>query len=152
MITYSSAVTINRPPADVFPYIVEREKQALWTDVAMRPLTEGPVRVGSRMELTFGRGPLRATLVLEYIAIETDRRVAWTTSSAGSIKWDGEYRLEPASPAGTRLSQSGRLRFNGLWRLLEPIVGAEIRKGEVKELEKLKTILETGSEARTVMQ
>ena len=145
MITYSSAVTINRPPADVFPYIVEREKQALWTDVAMRPLTEGPVRVGSRIELTFGRGPLRATLVLEYTELEPDRRVAWTTASTGSILWDGEYRLESTSSAGTRVSQSGRLRFSGLWRLLEPIVGAEIRNGEVKELQKLKTILESGA-------
>jgi hypothetical protein len=50
--------------------------------------------------------------------------------------------LAPADGMGTRLSQRGTLRFTGLWRLVEPIVGAEIRPGEVAELEKLKAILE----------
>ena len=147
MITYGSAVTIARSPAEVFPYLVEREKQAQWTDVAMRPLTGGPLREGSRMELSFGRRPFRMTLVLEFIALEQDRRVAFTTVSKGTIAWDGEYRLEPWLSDGTRLSQAGQLRFRGLGRLIEPIVGAEIRNGEIKELERLKSILEGGDSA-----
>ena len=50
--------------------------------------------------------------------------------------------MAPADGMGTRLSQRGTLRFTGLWRLVEPIVGAEIRRDEVAELEKLKAILE----------
>ena len=142
MITYSSQVSIGRAPADVYPYIVERDKQALWSDVPMQPLTEGPFAVGSRIRVSFGRGPLHATIDLEFSALEPDRRVAFTTVSKGPILWDGEYRLEPTDAAGTRLSQSGHLKFRGWWRLLEPMVGAEIKSGEIKELEKLKAILE----------
>ena len=34
------------------------------------------------------------------------------------------------------------LQFTGLWRLIEPLVGAEIRSGEIKELERIKALVE----------
>jgi len=70
--------------------------------------------------------------------------MAFTTVSRGGVQWEGEYRLTPtAAGMGTRLVQQGTLRFGGLWRLAEPIVGAEIRRNEIAELEKLKLVLET---------
>lgn len=143
MIRYASEVTISRPPSEVFPYLIEREKQALWSDVPMTPLTEGPLRAGSRLRLTFGKGPLRTSLTLEFGALEPDQRVAFTTVSEGGIQWTGEYRLAPtADGKGTHLSQEGTLEFRGLWRLAEPLMGAEMRRGEIAELEKLKAVLE----------
>jgi hypothetical protein len=127
MIRYQSAVDIAAPPATVFPYLVERDQQARWPDVQMRPLTDGPTRAGTRMELTFGRPPLRATIVLEIAAVEDARRLAFVTIGRGPISWTGEYRVEPLGESGSRVRQAGELRFHGLWRLLEPIVGAEIR-------------------------
>jgi uncharacterized protein YndB with AHSA1/START domain len=141
MLRYQSAVAINRPPEEVFPYLVEPKKQALWSDVPMRSLTEGPLGKGSRIEVNFGRGPLKATVGLELTALEPNRRMSWTTFS-GPIGWQGDYVLEPAGEGGTKLSQDGSLTFHGLWRLLEPLVGAEIRSGEVKELERLKAVAE----------
>ncbi|MGH2973469.1 MAG: SRPBCC family protein [Solirubrobacterales bacterium] len=144
MIHHTAEVTIDRPPEQVFPYLVEPAKQALWSDVPMRPLNDGPYDVGKRMELTFGRGPIKATLTVEIAALETDRRFAWITVSKGGIQWDGAYRLEPAGPSGSKLSQAGTLRFTGVWRLLESMIGSEIRKGEAAELVKLKTVVEAG--------
>ena len=143
MISYSSEVTIGRPPQQVWPYVVEPAKQALWTDVEMRPVTEGPWIAGTRIVVAFGRRPFKASIGLELTAIEPDRRMAFTTYTAGPILWDGEYRLEPTAAGGTRLNQAGTLRFRGLWRLLEPMVGAEIRRNEIAELERLKKVLET---------
>jgi hypothetical protein len=141
VIRYASKVDIGRPPDAVFPYFVEPAKQALWSDVPMRRLTEGPFGPGTRLEVTFGMGPMKARVGLEITAIEQDRRMAWTSFS-GPIRWQGEYLLEP-SEGGTVVSQEGTLAFSGLWRLLEPIAGAEIRSGEEKELEKLKAIVES---------
>jgi hypothetical protein len=95
------------------------------------------------VEVEFGKGPLRAKIGLEMVAVELDRRLAFTTFAPGSIHWEGAYTLDALPTGGTRLSQAGTLRFRGWWRLLEPIVGAEIRAGEIKELERLKTIVET---------
>jgi len=142
MIKYASEVTIARPPGDVWPYLVEREKQALYTNVPMTPLTEGPFRVGSRAVLSFGRGPLGARLTLEITSLDPNERLAFTTVSQGGIHWEGEYRLAAEDGMSTRLSQQGTLRFSGLWRLAEPIVGVEMRRNELTELEKLKAVLE----------
>jgi len=43
---------------------------------------------------------------------------------------------------------SGRartLRFSAWWRLLEPIIGAKIRRGEIAELVRLKKVVEASS-------
>ena len=141
MLTYASQVHVDRPPEVVFPYLVEPEQQKLWSDVPMRLLTAGPLAAGSRMEVTFGMGPIKAVVGLEISALDPARRMAFRTFS-GPIRWDGEYRLQPSGTHGTELSQEGRLVFTGLWRLVEPIAGREIERGEVKELERLKEVVE----------
>lgn len=141
MVDYKSSVRIQRPPEAVFPYLVEPAKQALWSDVPMKPLTEGDMRSGSRMEVSFGLGPFKAKVGLQITAVEPNARMAFASFS-GPIGWTGEYRLEPDGPTGTTLGQEGSLTFKGAWRLLQPIVGAEISRGEVKELEKLKAVVE----------
>ena len=143
MISYRSTVSIARPPDVVFPYLVEPEKQALWSDVPMRRLTDGPIATGSRMEVTFAMGPVKARVGLEMTAVEAGSRMGFRTFS-GPIAWEGEYRLTPRPDGGTDLEQEGSLRFSGLWRLIEPIAGGEIRSGEIKELEKIKTVVEAG--------
>lgn len=146
MVKYASSVAIDRPPEAVFPYLVEPQKQALWSDVPMRPLTPGDLKTGSRLEITFGLGPVKAKIGLEVAAVEANTRMAFASFS-GPIDWTGEYRLEPDGSNGTKISQQGELTFKGLWKLIQPIVGAEIRSGEVKELERLKTVVE-GNTAR----
>lgn len=143
MVRYESSVTIARSPESVFPYLTEPAKQALWSDVPMRQLTEGPLRPGSRLEVSFGMGPVRAVLGLEIIDLDPARRMAFKTFS-GPIDWAGAYRLTPSPSGGTELGQEGTLRFTGLWRVVEPLVGAEISRGEVKELERLKAAVERG--------
>jgi hypothetical protein len=142
MIQYSSTVAIARPPDVVFPYVIEPEKQALWSDVQMRRLTAGPLGQGSRIEITFGLGPIRTALQLEFDRVEPGRLVGWRTVTNSAIRWQGEYRLSPDGAAGTTVAQSGTMTFHGPWRLLEPIAGAEIRNGEIKELDRLKAVVE----------
>jgi len=141
MLTYRSQVTVDGTPDTVFRYLIEPALQALWSDVPMRQVTDGPLGVGSRLEVTLGRSPLKATLGLELTAAEPGRRLSFRSFS-GPIRWDGEYRLTPSAEGGTEVSQEARLVFTGLWRLLEPLIGAEIRSGEIKELERLKSVVE----------
>ena len=140
MISYESQVKVNRPPETVFRYLIEPDKQAQWADLTMHPLTEGPPAQGYRMEIVFGLGPIKARMGLEYRTFEPGRRLEFGTFS-GPIRWEGEYRLEPAGE-GTTLSQRGTMVFTGLWRLVEPLLGTEIKNGEIKELDKLKAAAE----------
>lgn len=103
MLTYESSVSIARPAEAVFPYFVEPAKQALWSDVPMRRLTEGPFGPGSRMEVTFGMGPLKARVGLEITAIDQDRRMAWTPFS-------GSRERSPSPGCGASSSRSSAPR------------------------------------------
>jgi len=141
MLRYESSVDINKPPLGVFPYLTERDKQRLWSDVPMTPLTEGDMRTGSRFEVSFGMGPMKATVGIELTEVVIGSIMAWKSFS-GPIGWQGEYRLEALDGGGTRLSQKGNLEFHGTWRLLEPLAGREIKSAEIKELEKLKAVAE----------
>ena len=141
MLTYSSSVTIVRTPEQVFQYLVDPQKQALWSDVPMRPITNFTGRTGTRMEVTFAGGPLKAVVGLELTDVQPSTRMAFKSFS-GPIRWQGEYVLEPTADGGTLLSQNGTLQFTGLWRLLEPLAGREIKSGEIKELERLKSVVE----------
>jgi len=144
MLRYSSSVTVNRPPEQVFEYLVDPARQSEWSDVPMsRPDGgTGPLAKGSRMLVTFGMGPMKAKVGLEIIDLVPAKRMAWRSYS-GPIRWDGAYELEASGSGGTTLSQEGTLAFTGLWRAIEPIAGAEMRQGEVKELEKLKAVVES---------
>jgi hypothetical protein len=141
MVTYESAVTVQRGPSHVFSYLVNPVLQAQWSDVTMHQEVPGLLKTGSKIEVTFGKGPLKATLGLEMTDVDQDRRMAFRTFK-GPIKWAGEYLLSPAPDGGTNLSQHGTLEFTGLWRLLAPFVGPEIKSAEIKELERLKAAAE----------
>jgi uncharacterized protein YndB with AHSA1/START domain len=144
MLHYQSQVVIERPRETVFSYLIEPARQALWSDVPMRQLTDGPLTSGSRLEVVFGMGPIKARVGLELTSVEEGRRMAFASFS-GPIGWAGEYRLTDTESGGTEISQEGTLEFHGLWRLFQPLVGAEISRGEVKELERLKTVVESDS-------
>ena len=138
---YRFQVTINRPPNEVFPFVVEPEKQALYSDVTMRLLTEGSIRTGSKMEVVLGSGLMKATLGLEMVDVDQDRRMAFKTYS-GPLEWQGEYVLEPTEDGGSTLTHQGSMTFHGLWRLVEPLVGGELTRGGAQEMDRLKNAVE----------
>lgn len=142
MLSYESQVTINRSAAVVFPYLTEPDRQKLWSGVPMRPLdNRSQLGPGSRFEVTFGMGPLKAKIGLEVTSFDSDRRLSFRSFS-GPIHWEGEYRLADSGSGSTIVSQEGRLAFTGYWRIVQPLVGREISRGEVKELERLREVVE----------
>lgn len=141
MLSYRSEVSIQQSPETVFRYLIDPGLQTLWSGVAMRQLTTGDPEPGSQLEVTFAMGPLKTKIGLELSRVEPGHMLAFKTFS-GPIRWDGEYRLESSDGRATVVSQEGRLAFSGAWRLIEPLVGAEISRGEIKELEKLKSVVE----------
>lgn len=141
MLSYRSQVSIERAPDVIFHYLIDPERQALWSGVPMRQLTTGTLGPGSRMEVTFAMGPLKARIGLQLSTVEFGRVLAFKSFS-GPIRWDGEYRLASTDGGDTVVSQEGRLAFSGAWRLIEPLVAGEISRGEIKELERLEIVVE----------
>jgi uncharacterized protein YndB with AHSA1/START domain len=140
VILYKSTVTIARPPEVVFPYLLDPSLRARWSDVPLRQVSDGDLRIGSRLEATFGAGPLKPKAGIELVTIDPGRRLVFQTSG-GPIEWEAEYVLRP-SGTSTEVQQDGRLQFTNLWRVVELLVGEGIKRDETKEFERLKAVVE----------
>lgn len=143
MLKYDWSKPIARPPAEVFEYLVDTKKQALYSDVPMRQITPGRFANGSRIEVTFGMGALKAV-----IRPGDDRcrrgRANGLRHLLRPIQWKGAYTLRP-SGAGTDLNCAGTMQFTGLWRPLDWLVAGELKSGGLKELERLKSVVEAAA-------
>ena len=58
--------------------------------------------------------------------------------------WLATTDLE-ADGTGTRMTYAGEIRFKGVQRLLEPLIRGEVSRGEAKEAERLKALLEAST-------
>ena len=131
MVSYSSAVSIDRSAAQIFPHLLETT-----TQTKRRDLTNG-----SAVEVSFGTGPIKAVVGLHISTLEFGRKLAFRSYS-GPLSWKGEYTLVEDGNGATTVSQKGEMNFNGRWRLWQPFAGGQIRRGEVQELLRLKQVVE----------
>ena len=139
MITYDVAITIDRPPAEVFPYLTDVTRYPSWMGgTSAEPTTEGPVRVGYRYAYQTDEGRFK----IEVTAYQEGRSVSHHTV-AGPMSWSGTFAVEPGGdPTSSRVISRGAYQLTGLKRLLQPFVGGEIAKREQHELELLKKLAE----------
>ena len=144
MIDYKGEVTINVPPEKVYRAISDVQKWPMWTSMAVPKVLSGTGfdKVGSQVESVMGEGPMKQKMVFEVTAAEPNHRLAFKTVSKGSMQWDGEMTLDAQGTSSTRLVTIGQIRLSGAMRLMEGVMGGEIRKGEHKEIEKLRDLLE----------
>lgn len=131
MVSYSSTVSISRPANQIFPYLLETTKECLPSDLGS----------GSKLNVSFGLGRLKAVIGLQISTAEFGRKLAFKSCS-GPISWKGEYNLEEDGNGMTTVSQQGQFKFKGRWRFVQPIAGGQIKRGEVRELQRLKQVLE----------
>lgn len=141
MIRYSSSHTINRPPAVVFDALLDPARYGEWTEMQGSTWDgDGPVRVGTTGSFRMPSGPFAGALRMEVVELQPDRRfVARVTHP--KFDWISTTDLE-ADGDMTRMTYAGEIRFRGVQRLLEPFIRGEISRGESKEVERLKALLE----------
>lgn len=141
MVSYASEVDVHRSADEVFPVVLDISRWSEWTDMQdIRQGSIGPPAVGTTGTFTLPRtfhGPVR----FELTALEPSRRVEYRMTHQ-SFDWRAEIVVEPR-PTGSRLATSGEFRLRGWRRLLEPIAGREVRRGEAAELVRLKALLES---------
>ena len=149
MIRYSSEVTIERPPHEVFEALLDPARYGQWTDmVDMRFDTAGQPSVGTRGQFRLAKGPIKGMLDFELTELEADRRLIIRISHPG-VEWTSFATLEPTG-TGTRMTYAGEVQLRGWRRLLEPLAAAEVRGGEAREAQRLKALLEGGPAAATM--
>ena len=146
MIRYSSEVTIDRPPSVVFKALLDPDLLPQWTPMADVTFeAAGPPRVGTRGRFRMTEGPIKGPLDMEIVELEPDRRVVYHVSHP-ALDWRAVTSLEQQGH-GTRVTYAGEMSVHGWRRILEPIMGGEVIKGEAAEIRKLKSLLERDASA-----
>lgn len=144
MIVYDGETVINRPLSEVFEYTTTLENLPDWSDTnSVTASSSGAPGPGTRFSLDMGKGPMRSLIEFQTIGWEKDHSWRFKTVSAGPILWDGSYEFAQVGKDSTMVSTAGRVTMKGWRKLLEPLVRAELRKGEQAELETLKLRLES---------
>jgi uncharacterized protein YndB with AHSA1/START domain len=145
MIQYSSDVTIARPPQAVYEALLDPDLYSQWTDMVDVSFDgSGAPGIGTKGRFRMAKGPFKGMLEMEVTELVPDRRIVFHVTHP-ELDWVADSTLEPVG-AGTRLTYAGQLRLLGWRRLLEPLMGREVRQGEAAEALRLKALLEATPE------
>ena len=136
------AVTVARPPDEVFAWLSNFEKAPLWQSgvVEARFTSPPPLRVGStytQRSHFLGRD---IVFNFEIIGLEPDRRVAFKTVS-GTFPVHITRWVEPA-PGGAVIHALIRGDASGLYRLAAPVLDRLTQRQIEGDYNRLKQLLE----------
>lgn len=119
---------IGRPPARVFPWIEDPERQKRWMKglEANEVVGGGPTRVGARTRMLIKEGGRRAEYDGEVTAYEPPRRLAirmWGGALPKGMELHVDYRLHDLGGGRTRLEYEGWCDVHGFFmRLFAPLM------------------------------
>jgi uncharacterized protein YndB with AHSA1/START domain len=140
--SFSHTVEIPRPPAEVFPWLLEEDKVPRWTGSleTYERLDDSALGRGSRVRQVLDVSGRRIDVELEITSYDPPSG-AETRFSTNGIEVVNAYALA-ASGTGTRLTQSVDAKPSGLTaRMLVPIVQPRLEEKLTQDLERLRAEL-----------
>jgi uncharacterized protein YndB with AHSA1/START domain len=141
MIKAERTVVIDRPIEEVFAFVTDQTNTPAWQAglLDVQRTTPGPIGVGTRHTLVRSFLGRRMEAENEYVSYEPGKLVTFRTTSGPPLV--ASYLFEPA-PGGTRLTSRVELHGAGLFGLMEPVIGAGLRREMKAALPALKALLE----------
>jgi uncharacterized protein YndB with AHSA1/START domain len=140
--SFSHTVEIPRPPAEVFPWLLEADRVPRWTGhlETYERLDDGALGSGSRLRQVLDVSGRRIDVQLEVTRYEPPQG-AQTRFSTNGIDVVSDYALEPTA-SGTRLTQSIDAKPTSLSaRMIVPIVQPRLEQKLTEDLERLRETL-----------
>lgn len=141
MINVDASVTINRPPGDVFSYMIVQENAQNWMTgmVETRPTSEttGVGYTWIDVVQVFGR---QVSTEFETIELEQDKKIVFK-SIDGPMPISGSYSYA-ASGAGTEVRFRMEAEPGGFFKLAEPLLARSQQRQWETNLANLKDVLE----------
>ena len=144
MIHAAASTTIRRPIADVFKYVSDPTNEPAWhTDAAeARPITTGPMGVGSRIAYVFPFMGRRSTSIGEVVAFEPPHLEAIHFDSGPfGLKPRITYRFEDLG-GSVRFTRQAEADTRGATRLIAPLMQRLLVRRSALFVENLRRQLE----------
>lgn len=145
MASAKASIRIERPAKDVFAYASDPANMSRWQGEVLEaePLSEGPLRVGSRVRGVGSFLGRRIETTVEITAFEPDQTFRFT-SVAGPIKSDNSFTFESVD-GGTRVTESAKSELAGLFGLADPLLSRALGRQFRTNLANLKDLMEAGA-------
>jgi carbon monoxide dehydrogenase subunit G len=140
--SFSHTVEIPRPPAEVFPWLLEEDKVPRWTGHLQRyeRVDGGPLGPGSKVRQVLDVSGRTIDVMLEVTGYQPPTG-AQTRFETNGIQVVSSYALQAAG-IGTRLTQSIEAKPRGLSaRMLVPVVQPRLEQKLTEDLERLRSQL-----------
>ena len=129
-------------PADVvFARLTDFSQLTRWRSLAsLRLEPDGPLQVGTRINTTV-KGPGQTMrFVNEVTVLDPEQRVYNDRSIEGTFLIESGWRVDP-DDAGARIHWTTRYEPRGVMRMLTPVLGTMIRRGQLKDLKKFASLV-----------
>lgn len=135
---------IKRPRAEVAAFAAGPDNAPRWyaNIKSVDWKSEPPLRLGSRVAFVAEFLGRRLTYTYEVVEFVPDERLVMRTSE-GPFAMETTYEWAEDSTGGTRMTLRNRGTPSGFSRLAAPLLAANMRKANRKDLERLKSLLET---------
>jgi carbon monoxide dehydrogenase subunit G len=141
-----STVNVSRPPAEVFPWLLDADKVPAWMTglQAYEPLDPGPLRVGSRIRQDLTVSGQQLHFVMEVARLEPPVEALLRFAGSG-FKAANEYAVAdaPGGAAVTWAISGDTTSFKA--RLIAPMVQAKLQEKLETDLARLRAVLDGSS-------
>ena len=136
---FSHSIEVPRPPAEVFPWLLEEDKVPQWSGDLERYEVIGTLGAGGHILQTLQvAGGLKVDMEITRYEPPT---AAETRFESNGIKVVNTYALVP-NGGGTRVTQTFDAKASGLTgRMLIPVVQGRLEQKLTQDLEKLAKLL-----------
>jgi carbon monoxide dehydrogenase subunit G len=137
-----SSVTVDKPPAEVFPWLVDADKVPRWMTglQVYEPLDLGPLRVGSRIRQELSVSGQQLRFELRVAELEAPRRAVLRFEGSG-YKAANEYTVAPLGSGSsvTWVIAGDTTSFKA--KLIAPMVQAKLQEKLETDLARLRALL-----------
>lgn len=138
-----TTIEIDRPREDVAAFASDPDNATTWYEniASVEWETEPPVAVGSRVAFVAHFLGRRLAYTYRVEVLEPGERLVMRTSQ-GPFPMETTYRWEDTPAGGTRMTLRNQGEPAGFSRVAAPVMAAQMRRANRKDLERLKLILE----------
>jgi uncharacterized membrane protein len=144
----STEIVIDRPRAEVAAFAADPDNATAWYEHIKRVVwrTRKPVEVGTRVAFLAASLGRQLEFDYEVTALAPGEQLVMRTT-AGRFPMETTYAWRDEPGGGTRMSLQSRGEARGLGRVGAPFLKRAMRRSSEKDLQRLKHLLESRSQA-----
>ncbi|MDZ7733227.1 MAG: SRPBCC family protein [Acidimicrobiia bacterium] len=139
MATIAESTEIDAPIHEVFAFVADSTNDPSWcANVSECQQVEGDgPGVGARYRAVHKPGPKASELTIEVLEYEPPTRIRWRqTDDVGTFVVSDD--LEELPDGRTRITQTDETSFNGIFKLLSPVIHLAMRRTLPKQFAALR--------------